>query len=158
MFGNKGHMKYNCRFFLLLLVAIIVSLSNYSDAQPAASGIYINDEFYQNFLKTPPIHRDDFFEMKLNSIIHSKGVVSSIDMEKRYRKNFRLILLDGDAHKMNLKITYFVFIDNKDTVSMLSKEMVFEFSGQLMAYTPLSSKRDEYILDVTLQKGAIVIE
>ena len=108
--------------------------------------------------QTKPIIRDDFLEKRLNRIILTRGKIVSIDKSKRYKRRYRIVVTDLEARGLKLNVKYYVFIDNKESYSFLSKNSIFEFNGQFMAFTPLNSKRDSYIFDIVLEKGAIIIE
>jgi hypothetical protein len=43
-------------------------------------------------------------------------------------------------------------------VDLLSIDSKFEFKGQFMGYTPLNTKRNEYIIDIIIMDGSIIIE
>ncbi len=118
----------------------------------------LNKEFYLNLLVVPPIMRDDFFRSRLNSIVICRGTVKNIDTAHRYKKKYRIIVDDIDAKKLELNITYYVFIDSRKSISLLEEQAVFEFTGQLAAYTPTSVSGDSYILDIIFEKGAVVLE
>ncbi len=78
-------------------------------------------------------------------------VVPTVVMDK-------IVMVDREAERLNIRITYHVYIDSKHSISMLKEKEDMEFSGQLIAYTPTNSKRDAYILDILFEKGAMVLE
>jgi len=94
----------------------------------------------------------------MNTIIQGRGQVRSIEKIQRYKKRFRVVLVDLEAEKLNLKVLYYIYIDSKTSISMLNTEESMEFSGQLVAYTPVNSRRDGYIFDVIFEKGAMLVE
>ncbi len=120
--------------------------------------LVMNKDFYLNLLVIPPIMRDDFFKDRINRIVSCRGVVKSVDSVKRYRKKFRIVVEDAEAKKLELMITYYVFIDSRKSVSLLEEQGIFEFTGQLVSYTPTNIKGDSYILDIIFEKGAVVLE
>ncbi len=120
--------------------------------------VVLDKKFFSDFQHTPPVLRDGFFNERLNSIVQGKGQVRSIDKVQRYKKKFRVVLVDLEAEKLNIKVLYYVYIDSKTSISMLKAEESLEFSGQLVAYTPVNSRRDTYILDVIFEKGAMLVE
>jgi hypothetical protein len=120
--------------------------------------LYINNDFYTAFMKMPAVKRDDYLKERLNEIVMCRGIVLSIDKNGRYKKPYRIILRDTEGEKCGLSLTYYVFIESEDSVKLLSENRIFEFRGQIMSYTPLKISRDAYILDILLEKGAIVVE
>lgn len=140
----------------LIAVLAVIPFSLRSQVNVSGDDLYIDQEFYNEFIKTLPIFKDDTFESKINSIIHCRGTITTITKDGRYRKNFRIILHDEEAEKMNITLYYYVFFDSKETYAIVTKDTGFELTGQLMSYTPLNVKRDNYILDIVLEKGSIV--
>lgn len=118
----------------------------------------LDKKFFSEFLRLPPVLRDGYFDEKMNAIVQGRGLVKSIDKVQRYKKKFRVVLVDLDAERSNLKILYYIYIDSKTSISMLKTEENLEFSGQLVAYTPTNSRRDAYILDIIFEKGAMLVE
>jgi len=120
--------------------------------------VVLNRDFYSALSSVPAILRDEFMDGKLNGIVMARGRVKSVEGMKRYKKSYRVTLNDADSARTGMTIIYYLFMDNRDSISMLEKGALVEFSGQLMACTPLNTRRDSYILDIVLEKGAIVIE
>lgn len=118
----------------------------------------LDKKFFAEFLRIPLILRDDFIESRMNTVVLARGLVTSIEKNIRLKKKYRVILADPEAERMNIRIVYHVYIDSTITISMLQENKNLEFSGQLIAYTPISSRRDAYILDILFEKGAVIIE
>ncbi|OHD68503.1 MAG: hypothetical protein A2W19_14555 [Spirochaetes bacterium RBG_16_49_21] len=144
----------NIALFLMILFAFAASRS----AEPEKNRLQLDEKFFSELYRTPPVLRDSFLEHRLNSIVSGRGIIKSIDAYGRLKKNYRLVLIDEKASRSNCIITYHLYLADKDTVSILKKDELFEFTGQLIAYTPLNSKRDAYILDVILEKGIMILE
>jgi hypothetical protein len=120
--------------------------------------VILDKKFFSDFQRMPPVLRDGYFDEKMNAIVQGRGLVKSIDKVARYKKKFRVVLVDLEAERSNLKILYYIYIDSKTSISMLKTEENLEFSGQLVAYTPVNSRRDAYILDIIFEKGAMLVE
>ncbi len=118
----------------------------------------LDEKFFKDFSRIQIIQRDDIFQSMINKIIIGRGVITEISVNERYKKKFRISVESSDSAAFNQKIIFFVFLENKDTVDLLNLNTKFEFKGQLMEYTPLSSKRNEFILDVILMDGSTIIE
>jgi hypothetical protein len=118
----------------------------------------LDKKFYSEFYRTPPILRDEFFGVRLNRIVVGRGLITSIKKIQKFKKNYRIVMVDKEAERLNIRITYHVYIDSTHSISMLKENENLEFSGQLFAYTPANSKRDSYILDILFEKGAMVLE
>jgi hypothetical protein len=106
----------------------------------------------------PSIARDDFLENKLNRLIKGRGVVQSIEKFKRYRRKYRIIVTASDAGRYNMQVHFYIFVESRKSIAVLEKNEEIEFSGQFISFTPTSSRRDKYILDVIFEKGAILID
>ena len=142
--------KIKIAIYCIFGLFILFSISSFGDETDTIE--YINEDFFQKINNTPPILRDNFFQTKLNKIFQCRGIIKDIDKKSRYKRNYRIILTDIDAEKYNFKITYYLYTENEDTIAMLVNDTVFEFSGQYMSFTPVSTKRNSYILDVILEK------
>jgi len=124
----------------------------------ADNRVILDKKFFSDFQRTPAVLRDGFLDERMNTIIQGRGQVRSIEKIQRYKKRFRVVLVDLEAEKLNLKVLYYIYIDSKTSISMLKTEESMEFSGQLVAYTPVNSRRDGYIFDVIFEKGAMLVE
>jgi hypothetical protein len=148
-------------------VMILVALSSlaflparlYPEQEGAKQNSFpLDKKFFAEFARIPLIMRDDFIENRLNTVVLARGVVTSIEKNLRLKKKYRVILKDPEAERLNIKVAYHVYVDSTVTISMLQENKNLEFSGQLIAYTPTSSRRDAYILDILFEKGAVIIE
>ncbi|MBP7734683.1 MAG: hypothetical protein KA369_01795 [Spirochaetes bacterium] len=145
-----------CSALLLMTMAPIRLFPE--EGAPQQKALPLDKKFFSEFQRTAPILRDDFLESRMNSIVLVRGLVTSIQKTTRLKKKYRVILTDPEAERLNVKIVYHVYIDSAVSISMLSENRNLEFSGQLIAYTPINSKRDSYILDILFEKGAVIIE
>ncbi|MCU0846260.1 MAG: hypothetical protein MUD12_00050 [Spirochaetes bacterium] len=143
--------------FALLLSLLALAAAAGLDAGTGDRAV-LNRDFYSSVSSVPAILRDEFMDRKLNGIVTARGRVKSVEEMKRYKKRYRVALNDADSARTGMTIIYYLFMDNRDSIAMLEKGALVEFSGQLMACTPLNTRRDSYILDIVLEKGAIVIE
>ncbi|HOD13387.1 MAG TPA: hypothetical protein PK307_13960 [Spirochaetota bacterium] len=143
--------------FALLVVMAMVPAAALEDGG-ADNRVILDKKFFSDFQRTPAVLRDGFLDERMNTIIQGRGQVRSIEKIQRYKKRFRVVLVDLEAEKLNLKVLYYIYIDSKTSISMLKTEESMEFSGQLVAYTPVNSRRDGYIFDVIFEKGAMLVE
>jgi len=145
----------------LSLLAVVLSAPVMSDdgaVQQKSLILALDKKFYSELYLTPPVLRDEFLESRLNTIVTGRGFIISIKKIQKFKKNYRIEMIDRDAAQENIKITYHVYIDSSHSISMLKEKENLEFSGQLFAYTPANSRRDAYILDILFEKGAMVLE
>lgn len=150
-------MKNNTRFKKFILSSILI-FSCCTVLQGEITEYVFDENFFRNFSAKPVIQRDDILENVVNSIIIGRGRITNISVTERYKKKYRVIIESSDSMELNQKIFYYVFLDNKDTADLLSVDSKFEFKGQLMGYTPLGTKRNDYILDVIFMDGSTLIE
>jgi hypothetical protein len=139
----------------LITVKFMPSLS----AEPAgddAGRTVMGREFYINLQSADPIRRDLLLESRLNGILTGKGYVQSVEAHQRYHRRFRITVIGNQAE--NLNIIYYLYTDNEEFMKVANKNDLFEFRGQFVVFTPLSSRRDSYIFDVIMEEGAIVVE
>lgn len=144
----------------VIALLVIMAMMPVAALEDGGSGnrIVFDKKFFSDFQRTPAVLRDGLFDERLNAIILGRGQVRSIDKVQRFKKKFRVVLVDLEAEKLNLKVLYYIYIDSKTSISLLKTEESLEFSGQLVAYTPVNSRRDAYILDVIFEKGAMLVE
>ncbi|MCL1834309.1 MAG: hypothetical protein FWG49_07395 [Leptospirales bacterium] len=138
---------------ILIAVALIT---------PGLSGqeadIVFDAGFFREFNKKPAIQRDEFFESITNKVVIGRGIIKEIASNQRYKKKHRIKIESSDSNAYGQRFIFFVFIENKDMVDLLTLDSKFEFKGQFMGYTPLSSKRSEYIIDIIIMDGSTIIE
>lgn len=143
-------------FFLAVMGLCAPVMSDEGTVQQTS--LALDKKFYSEFYRTPPVLRDEFLEGRLNTIVTGRGLIISIKKIQKFKKNYRIVMIDREAEQQNIRITYHVYIDSSHSISMLKEKETLEFSGQLFAYTPANSRRDAYILDILFEKGAMVLE
>lgn len=151
-------MKIINKIAIVLMFAVLPGPVMSDEGAVKQISLPLDKKFYTEFYRTPPVLRDDFLESKLNTIVIVRGMITSINKIQKFKKNFRIVMMDQEAERLNIRITYHVYIDSKHSISMLKEKENLEFSGQLIAYTPTNSKRDAYILDIIFEKGAMLVE
>ncbi|MBN2078225.1 MAG: hypothetical protein JW838_04625 [Spirochaetes bacterium] len=142
----------------VVFVAMALSLRVAGEAPDEKARVLLDRSFYIALRRTPRIMRNSFLEKRLNALVVARGMVSATGENKLFDKRYRIILTDPEAESLGMRIVYHIYADRLDSIEMLSEHRLYEFSGRLVAYTPLSTKRESYILDVILEKGAVVIE
>jgi len=150
-------MKNKNRIINVVLI-IIFSMTMNAALSGEDNEVVLDAAFFKNFSRTQIINRDELFANLTNKVVIGRGKITGISENERYKKKYRIIIESSDSGAYNQKIIFFVFLDNKDTVDLLSLNSKFEFKGPLMGYTPLNTKRSEYILDVIFTDGSTVIE
>ena len=141
---------------ILLIQLLIISFSAALTGESAE--VVLDAGFFKDLNSRQLIQRDELFENLINRIVIGRGMITDISVKARYKKKYRIVIESLDSAAFNQKFIFYVFLDNKDTIELLNLDTRFEFKGQLMGYTPLSTKRNEYILDVILKDGSTVIE
>jgi hypothetical protein len=124
----------------------------------AGEPIVLDSAFFQKFSTIHPIEKDTFFNNMVNNVIIGRGKILSVSFIQRYKKKYRIVIESAESSRYNNKILYYVFLDNKNTTDILEINSTFEFKGQLAGFTPLNTKRNEYILDVIFIEGSTIIE
>lgn len=149
MNNHRKISKFFLNVFIILFPAMII----------AADDLIVFDaSFYKKLSIIQPIEKDSFFENIQNRIIIGRGKILSVSLNKRYKKKYRIVIESNESSQYNHKIFFYVFLENKNTADILNLNSTFEFKGQLMGYTPLGTKRNEYILDVIFMEGSALIE
>lgn len=143
---------------LALLMAHGISMQASGGLSAKEGRILLDRSFYAEFRRLPRIQRDSFLEERLNAFVVARGRVTATAEKKLFGKRFRIVLNDPAAEALGIRIVYHLHADNRDTIEMIPEHGMLDFSGRLVAYTPTSSKRESYILDIIMEKGAVVIE
>ena len=120
--------------------------------------LYLNNNFYKKLSKISSIERDTFLTENIKKFVLGKGKIIFIDKKNRYKRKFRVVLVDQNASKFNLVIRYYIFFNSELSVSMLSLNQILEFQGQFMTLTPVNINRNTFIIDIVLEKGSIIIK
>jgi len=140
---------------LNILIAIILTGSCLLGQE---ADIVFDAGFFREFNKKALIQRDDFFESITNKIVIGRGKITEITSSQRYKKKYRIKIESSDSAAVGQKFIFFVFIEGKDMIDLLSVDSKFEFKGQFMGYTALSTRRNEYIIDIIIMDGSTLIE
>ncbi len=148
--NNMKKIKYQISVIFVIMLCSIL----FAEEQE----VVLDASFFKTFNSMQIIQRDDILSGLINKVIIGRGKITAISANERYKKRYRIVIESSDSVLYNQKMIFFVFIENKDTVDLLTLESKFEFKGQLMGYTPLGTKRNEYILDVILMDGSTLIE
>ncbi len=149
------------KIYAVLLAVVMapgLSLRATGDLSAKEERILLNREFYAGFHRLPRINRDSFLEERLNAFVAARGLVTATGEKNLFGKRYRIVLNDPGAEALGIRIVYHLHTDNLDSVGMIPERGLFEFSGRLVAYTPISTNRESYILDIIMDKGALVIE
>lgn len=148
-------MKNNINKFIIIVLSIFVFNTILLGDEGA---VVLDASFFKIFNSTQIIQRDEIIAGLTNKIVIGRGKIIGISVNERYKKRYRIIIESADSVLFNQKIIFYVFLENKDTVDLLTADSKFEFKGQMMGFTPLGTKRNEYILDIILMDGSTVIE
>jgi len=139
---------------LKILIAVTL-ISSCLLGQEAA--VVFDNNFFRDFNRRPAIQKDDFFETMVNKIVIGKGKITEITPTQRYKKKHRVKIESSDSGAHGQNFIFFVFMDSKD-MGLLTIDARFEFKGQFMGYTALSTRRNEYIIDIIIMEGSTIIE
>ena len=146
----------NKKYILLIILLAGLSLRVFSaDKKHTLPPVILDDKFYSEMQGVDPIKRDLFLDKILNKIVQGRGYVESVSSHRRYDRNFRIVVRNKEKDH---NVLFYIFSDNDQYVSILNKDDPFEFKGQFIIYTPVTSKRDLYIFDIILEDGAVVVE
>lgn len=148
-------LKIYCALFALLFSWLLGGNPAVPAAPPQDPPV-LGDEFYKTLQGAHILQRDIYLDGQLNKILTGRGQVDSLTESPRYRRRFKITVVGTSAE--NIKIIYSLYTDEEDFLKVLHKNDIFEFRGQFIIYTPLSSRRDSYIFDVLLEDGAMVVD
>ena len=118
--------------------------------------VTIDKKFYSELAGMNPVGRQSHLEKLRDKIIMARGFVESFESVERYNRRYRIVVIDNESESINVR--FYIYTEKKDFREVLQKGDIFEFTGQFVVETPLNSKMDEYIFDVILEDGALVVQ
>jgi len=130
----------------------------------SAAGTLSGDEtitstqLYSEIKKNPPIIRDTYLSSSINRTLTFTGTAVRAELNDRYKRSRRIIVKDESAASQKLDITYYVYIESESVYSQFIIGHQYKCTALIMAYTPLKTSRDSYIIDVILNQATGVIE
>ena len=147
-----------------IISAVIASAAVFSvlmeaGAQTASKEMEIfsvTDKVINSCFALDQISRDEFWKMKLNTLLEGKGKVVSVEEKPQFRRKYRITVTGGSEDRISL--VYYIYTDNEDYMKILQPGALFGFKGQFVMFTPLNSKRTLYIFDLLLEEGAALVE
>ena len=159
-YTKSGLMVMSSRMNKYLHKVILVTLffALFIPVSAAESDLVMDKTFFKTFNALNSIVRDEFVEKQMNRIVIGRGTIISVSDQERYKRKYRIVVESSDAPVYGQKFLFYIFIDNKDTFDLLTVNSSFEFKGQLVGYTPLETKRNQYILDIIFMDGSTIIE
>ncbi len=141
-------------FVIILIVFFAVSAGMvYSKSKV---DVKLDKSFFSELAKMNPVARQLRLESLRDKVILAKGFVESFEQYTRYRRKYRIVLIDDESEIINVR--FYIYTDEKDFGEILQKGDIFEFTGQFVIETPINSKMDAFIFDVLLEDGALVVQ
>ena len=143
----------------LVASAAVISASFEAVAQSALKEMEIfsiTDKVINSCSALDQISRDEFWKLKLNTLLEGKGKVVSVEEKAQFRRKYRITVTGGIEGKISL--IYYIYTDNEDYKRILQPGSMFGFKGQFAMFTPLNSKRTLYLFDLILEEGAALVE
>lgn len=147
-------MKISKNILCILFIGLFTSFV-FSKPEKKDNIKYLNKDFYKLFLKSSAIERDGILSGLQNEIVQGRGYVDTVETSGRYHRRFRITAIDSEAHELNIRL--FLYTDNEEYLTLLKKGDIFDYRGQFVIFTPLSSRKDSYIFDIILEEVAINI-
>ena len=145
-------------FFAAAFLTAVLAFSPFpSGAQGTGKAMEVfsvTDKVIDSCAKLDLISRDEFWKVKLNTLLEGKGKVVSVEERPQFRRKFRITLTGGNE----ISLVYYIYTDNEEYTKLLQPGTLFGFKGQFVMFTPLNSKRNLYLLDLLLEDGAALVE
>jgi len=152
------------KFFIMTIIYTVFFVSaGFSDdaSNPVKSEqkilpvFSLNNAFLTELASRDPMKRDLFLSSKLNVLIEGTVNVMSVEEKAMFKRKYRIT---GNFIAGSITLVCHIYSDNQDYSVLLAEGQKINFKGQLVVITPLSSRRDSYILDIILEDGAAVVE
>ena len=149
-FQKKARAAIICSI-VLIIVSGVGNLYSKSKVE-----VVLDKKFYSELAGMNPVGRQWHLEKLHDKIIMARGFVESFEDVERYNRKYRIVVIDNESETINVR--FYIYTDEQDFREVLQKGDIFEFTGQFVVETPLSSKMDAYIFDVLLEDGALVVQ
>ncbi|MBN2039051.1 MAG: hypothetical protein JW864_03355 [Spirochaetes bacterium] len=142
---------------ILLCIFAAGFFSSFVFAQPVnkENVKYLDNSFYKVFLNSSEIERDSLLSEFQNKIVQGRAYVESVDKFERYHRRFRITAIDKESNYLNIRL--YLYTDNEEYFTLLKRGDQFDYKGQFVIHTPLSSRKDAYIFDIILEELALII-
>lgn len=118
-------------------------------AQEPGRTVMLDPDFAAALSNANRIKRDGMIAAKLYSEVKGECLIVASDSFRRYEGAYRLT---GSMNADGMTLTFYLFTGSEAVVRRAAINSVFSFSGTLMAFTPVSTARDWYILDIRIDE------
>jgi hypothetical protein len=110
---------------------------------------------FSELAKSDPMARDFLFSSYINTVVEGVGTVVKMEEKQQYHKK---LCIFATINQQKIVLTFNIYTENTEYMGLLQQGQKMSFKGQCVAITPLSTKRDAYMLDIILEDGAAVVE
>ncbi len=117
-------------------------------AQETGRTVMLDPDFVAALSGAHRINRDGIIAAKLYSEVKGECLIVASENVRRYEGAYRLT---GTMNADGMTVTFYLFTGSEAVVRRAAVNSVLSFTGTLMAFTPVSTTRDWYILDVRLE-------
>jgi len=125
--------------------------------QSAAPVFSITPAWLQTLMGSNPLARDAELNARRNTIVTTTITVDSVTPTTEFKKSWRIRGRSaGSTGTLTLWIN--IYTSNPEYETILEQGSSYDFRGQCVFVTPLSVRRDAYVMDVILEDGALVVE
>lgn len=125
--------------------------------QGSAPVFSITPAWIQTLAGSNPLVRDAELYARRNSIVTTTITVDSVSTTTEFKKSWR-IRGRSTGSTGSLTLWFNIYTANPEYETMLEQGSSYDFKGQCIFVTPLSVRRDAYVMDVILEDGALVVE
>jgi hypothetical protein len=140
--------------YIFIVTALILSAAGALSGDETISSALL----YSEMKKNPAIQRDIYLSSAINKTVTFSGTALKAELNNRYKRSRRIILKDESAASQKLDITYYIYIESESVYNQFIIGHQYKCTALIMAYTPLKTSRDSYIIDVILNQATNVIE
>ncbi len=131
-----------------VIALAMIMASAILSAQETGGAVMLDPDFAAALSGTRRINRDGMIAAKLYSEVKGECLIVASESIRRYEGAYRLT---GTMNAEGMTLTFYLFTGSEAVVRRAAVNSVFSFTGTLMAFTPVSTTRDWYILDVRLE-------
>jgi hypothetical protein len=138
-------------FFFAGILILIYTIIYGDEAKKKNTGLIFGKEFYSSLNTVVSFQRDVYFDSLTKKSINARGFLLAVERTAGNKKKFRAVFSDEESLKYGFKVLYYLYSSDRDLLDLLKKGELYSFKGKILGWTPLDSKRKEFIFDIMLE-------
>ncbi len=137
--------------YLISIILLCFNTNIYSSDE-----LVIDTRFFREFYTLHDLKKSEYLDKLQDKIVIARGNIKSV-IEKEYlKRKYRITVEQSGFGK--IKFIYHIYLNNKNTIDLLTENSFFEFKGQFIGHTSVDTKHSIYIIDIIYMDGSTIIK